>query len=366
MSTTPPLPPLSQPSGDRPSPLDRELLSFLREESAANRAALREDAEANRKLLRDTIRLAAFPLTAIIVVAGFFGWRSFTTLKQSIQNEAQQETQAEIAQMQTEIRKKLQAQFKTPQLRHMVQEAASAQTGKVLRPMIQQEVRNDVSRKVRAQQPTINATIVSESHKAVDALEPTIDSIVSKRVNATVDQSVDREISAKVKPVLGSLQQSQQIAQLVLQAETGDGRAFDEMVALATNRSTPVELQKSMFRAAREIMGQHNGVYMARRFMRPTTNEEMLKYLRDPDPWNRQAALDSLPLKVLRKHLDELYRIMTTDPNLDVRQSGFTRFKQLIRTGGQKANIENLDNYTAAKWYAAHRQEMIEGKVPKP
>ena len=49
MSTNPP--PLVQ-SAPTPEPsLDRELLTFLREEGEANRKSLREEAEANRKLL---------------------------------------------------------------------------------------------------------------------------------------------------------------------------------------------------------------------------------------------------------------------------------------------------------------------------
>jgi hypothetical protein len=200
MSTNPP--PLVQ-SAPTPEPsLDRELLTFLREEGEANRKSLREEAEANRKLLNDTLKIAAIPLSVIIAAAGFFGWRSLSDLKESFQNEAKQETQVEISRMQQEIREKLKAQFETPQLKQMVREAATTQTGQVLRPLIEREVSSDVSNSVKAQQPTIHSTILSETHKEVDALKPDIDSIVTTRVNATVDQSVDNKINTKVQPVL--------------------------------------------------------------------------------------------------------------------------------------------------------------------
>jgi hypothetical protein len=70
--------------------VDREMLTFLHEESATNRTALREETEAKRTLLKDTLRIAAFPLAVIIAVAGFFGWRSISDLRQSVQDEAKQ------------------------------------------------------------------------------------------------------------------------------------------------------------------------------------------------------------------------------------------------------------------------------------
>jgi hypothetical protein len=84
--------------------------------------------------------------------------------------------------------------------------------------------------------------------------------------------------------------------------------------------------------------------------------------LTDPDSLNRQAALDSLPADVLRKHLDELFRIMTTDPSLSVREAGFVRFTQLMISPNDSDHVENLDNYRALQYYSAHRQEMIDGK----
>src|ERR1035437_2644488 len=127
MSTTPPqlVPPTPVPVS--PS-IDRETLTFLREEAAANRTTLRDEAEANRKLLSDTLRIAAYPLAVIIAVAGFFGWKSLSDLRQSVQDEAKQQTQAEVLRMQEEIRTRLKAEFETPQLQKMVREAATAQT----------------------------------------------------------------------------------------------------------------------------------------------------------------------------------------------------------------------------------------------
>lgn len=346
--------------------IDRETLTFLREEAAANRTTLRDEAEANRKLLSDTLRIAAYPLAVIIAVAGFFGWKSLSDLRQSVQDEAKQQTQAEVLRMQEEIRTKLKAEFETPQLQKMVREAATAQTGAVLLPLIEKEVSANVSRSVAAQQPTIHSTIVSETHKAVDALKPDIDSIVNSRVNDTVDKSVDKQISTKVQPVLTQLQSSQQMADLVTRAQTGDGNAFDQMTALAMSPTTQADLKESMLRGALDILNQHNHLHAPLQWIEPHTDEQSLQHLHDPDARARQTVLDTLPLDVLRKHLDELLSMMMTDPDLTVREAGFVRFNQLMLEHDSHNHVDNLDSFGAQQYFRLHRQEMLDGKKASP
>ena len=268
--------------------------------------------------------------------------------------------------MQDEIRQKLQAQFETPQLQKMVKEAASVQTGAVLRPLIQQEVSSDVAKRVKDEQQTINSTLVSETHKAVDNLKPDIDSIVSTRVNATVDKSVDNQISTKVQPVLSSLQQKEGLSDLLIRAQTGDGVAFDQLSFYAARFPSPrPEIQQSIVRAVRDIIRQHNqAVRSSLTFIKPQTDEQMLQYLHDSESGNREAAIDNLKEAALRSHADDLFRIMTSDPELSVREAAFIRFKQLRGDNDPEHNIQNLDNYTVSQWWSKHRQEFIENKKP--
>jgi hypothetical protein len=162
--------------------------------------------------------------------------------------------------------------------------------------------------------------------------------------------------------VLDRLQQSQQLADLEMQAQAGNGAAFDQMVMLATNPATTKDLRESMLSGARDILGKHNGLHSTRHFLQPMTDEQFIQALTDADSFSRQAALDMIPLEVLRKHLDELFKIMTTDPNLSVREAGFVRFNELIVAGTKIDHVENLDNYNANLYFVAHRQEMIDGK----
>jgi hypothetical protein len=92
---------MSSPGPPVPPPNDqtRDLLQFLREENAASLTAVREDAEASRKLLIDTVKLVSIPVTALILVAGWFGFKSISDLKGALEAEARKSTQAEIARM---------------------------------------------------------------------------------------------------------------------------------------------------------------------------------------------------------------------------------------------------------------------------
>jgi len=329
--------------------LDRELLKFLRQESEANRKALRDDAGANRKALLGTLKIVSYPLAVVLAVAAFLGWRSFENVKTSIHAEAEQETKTEITRMQDEIRKKLSDQFETPQLQKVVKQAAADQTQGVLRPLIQHEVASDVAKSVKAEDPTIRASVVSETRRAVGALEPKVSQIVSDRVNATVDASVDAKITSQVKPILTSLQNDQQVSSLVLRVYAGSGSAFDALVQLAQNRMTDPGVAQTASQVIKNVILQHSaGSYTGRHFLLPETLEEMVQMLENGDPGNRQAALDQLSDNEIRHHLNQVVRIMTSDSDLNVREAGFRRFLRL-KTGEDRpeTHIEILDNAAA-------------------
>lgn len=358
-----PTPPATEPLKPQPDSLDRELLKFLREESDANRRALREDSDANRDKLLGTLKIIAYPITVALLIAGFLGWRSIADVRQSIQEEAQEETKTEIARMQEEIRQKLTAQFETPQIQKVVKEAAANQTQSVLRPLIVQEVSTDVAKSVKDEQHTINSTLISETHKAVGQLTPTIDGIVSARVNATVDKAVDDKIATQIKPILTSLQSNEEISTLILRAQAGDGGAFDQLMQIAGSPNTETGLRQSSLQVVRYIVAQHNpGIYLNRTFIQPRTDEQMMQLLHDPDPTARQAVIDSLSKSAILAHINEIIQIMTTDSDLNVREAGFRRFNEARPDNDPQHQIQNLDNLTALQWWSVHREEMLKKK----
>src|ERR1017187_6112870 len=137
-------PPDPEPLAQSRTEQTRDLLQFLREENEANRRASREDSEASRSLLRFTVWLVAVPITALILVVGWFGFKSVSDLKDSLQKQAEQSTNAEISRMQDEIRRRLNQEFQTPTLQQMVKATAADYTKAQAEPLIRGEVANQV------------------------------------------------------------------------------------------------------------------------------------------------------------------------------------------------------------------------------
>src|ERR1700761_9360952 len=151
----------------------RQLLTFLREESASARDHVRTQATADRELLTNTIKIVALPLTAVVAVVAFLGFKSLSDLKETIQQEAHNETKTEITRlhtetesqinaMQSEIRQRLNQQFQTDNLRIIVKDAARDQTQTSAKPLILSEVARQVKSRVDAEQGNIRNAVTSE------------------------------------------------------------------------------------------------------------------------------------------------------------------------------------------------------------
>src|SRR5215471_16735872 len=106
----------------------QSMFEFLRKESAASRDALREEAEANRRLMIQTVEFASIPISILLVIAAYLGYRSISDVKQSIIAEAGRQTNAEIVRMRGVIDERLDEQFKTPNLQGTIQHAAREAT----------------------------------------------------------------------------------------------------------------------------------------------------------------------------------------------------------------------------------------------
>jgi hypothetical protein len=357
--------PSSEAENVRREALDRDLLTFLREEAQANRNALRDDSNANRETLLGTLKIVAYPMAGLLAIAGFLSWRSFDDVKKSIQEEAKQETKAEVVRMQEEIRQKLTAQFETPRLQQMVKDAAASQTQQVLRPLIVQQVGQDVARQVKAEQHTINSTIISETQKAVAQLQPKIEGAALELVNSSVEHNLDTPLLAfhqMVTELQSNQEANQEVLDLMLRAQSDDAAAFDRLVQLSSEPNAHPGVRATSSLAVRNISRQHNqGTYQGQRFTPPKTDEEMLQLLHDRDPRTRQAVINSLSENALRTNLAAVFQMMTNDPDLNVREAGFRRFNAL--TGAQPENqIQNLDNHAATAYWNAHRAELVKSK----
>ena len=274
----------------------KELLQFLREENEANRRAVRDDAEANRKLLLDTVKIVSVPVGILILIAGWMGFRSIGDLKSTLESEAQQSTQAEIARMQTEIRTRLSEQFQTPALQQAVKDAAVEATKTAADPLIKSEVASQVKARIDAERPTIEAAVTQQTRTA---LSPII-----QRVKDEADLQV-----------------------LITRMNADDALAFDSLMKMSTSGDPS---QRAMIVSAlRTVFSAHNsGMFTMRSFNSPQTDEQLMAHLSDADAWSREAAVDALQSKRNPALLPKLVEMMRSDPSINVRCAAYRVFDE--------------------------------------
>ena len=321
---------------------------------------VRSENEAHRKYFSHLYKLTAGALMAIfIVIAGaatFFGFRTVDEARNAARQEASEATQKEVERMRSEVRGRIDAEFKTDAIRKTVQEVAREQTQTAIMPIITKEVNTQVRRGVESEQGTIKSAMLTETHKAVDNLKPGIDKIISARVTEQVDSAVTNKVRTEVDPAIDQLKRNADISSLFIKAQSGDGHAFDQVIQLTHDGAASQEDRNMAERMVRTVLQSHEGtIYTSRSFIAPQTDASLLEILQNsPNPDERKAALDSLSTGAATKNLDLIFKVMTTDSDLNVREAGFQLFNKVT---GQKITI--LDNYSAMVWWQEHRKDYI-------
>jgi len=349
-SSIPPLPP--------PNDQTRELLQFLREENAANRTAVREDAEANRRLLLDTVRLISIPAAVVIAVAAFFGIRSISDLKETLEAEARRSTQVEINKMQNEIQNRLSDQFKTPALQQMVNDAAASYTKSAADPLIKQEVATQVRTRVDAEKPTIVAAVTEQTKSAVNQMAPQINEQVRDSVEATVQTHV-----APVVQTLSDIKADAGLQDLIIRMDNDDALAFDQLLSLS-GQTTDLIKKNEIQGALMEVIATHqSGLQVVQTFNVPRSKEQMLALLDNKAAYRteREAAvwaLSALP-EMRSTLLPKLVVMLTSDPSLSVRCTAARQFDAYTNQGFGCLDKDNIN-----KWWAAN--EATFSNAPKP
>jgi hypothetical protein len=345
-----------QPLVPPPPPNDqtRELMQFLREENEANRRAVREDAQASRDLLRFTVWLVTIPIAALILVVGWFGFKTVGDLKDALEKEAETSTKAEISRMQGEIRNRLDQEFQTPRLQQMVKATAAEYTKTSAEPLIKSEVGVQVKLRVAAEQPTIVAAVTRQTQAAVKQMGPTIDSLVR--------DSVDVKVQKAVEPVtqrLEGLKADADVQRLIIRMNNDDAEAFDQLFALTVAPSTDSDTLKLIGDTVSDVMDQHNNqMRLALHFTTPHNREQALAELSNPIPSMRMAALDMVGSWDVPT-LSKLVEIASSDASLNVRCLAAQVFN--ART---KQTFPCLSK-ALVTWWGLHQKDFEKSVAPK-
>jgi hypothetical protein len=325
-----------------------EMLQFLRDEGERNRKSMRDDAELNRKLLKDALQLVAIPLTLLIAVAGFLGFRSVSDLKQGLQGEAKRETKQEVTKMEEQIRTTLDSQFQTENLRRLVSDAAKQATSQSAQPLIKAEVYSQVRMRVAAEEPAIRETVKTETQTAVQDMNNRIQDIVRTDVNSRV--------SNEIQPVLARLNQAENLHELITRMDSGDALAFDRLVSGDYLEGLTPELRSTAIAAAKRVFQDANsGIFMTRSFNNPLNRDQLLSLLGSAEPDTRQAALDSLVSnQPAYRALAQIEQMAENDPSIAVRRSATRCFNAWT-----KQAFQLLDKNSLAAWWQANRVRVL-------
>lgn len=331
------------PPSEVPDNTER-LLTFLRQETAAQRDALREDAKANRDMLIGATRIIAIPVTAAIVLVGWLGWKSFSDLKGQLAASATEQIKTETLRMQSEIRKKLTEEFQTPNIQRTVKESAQDATQKAAAPLIKDAVTREVQVHFVAERPQIHATVVSEAKKSVLEMQPQIDAEITKQANAA-----EARIQAQITPYSELIKAST----LAALARNGMGTSFDELMKMSNSaKAEPIQGLVVSTRNAMWLQYEdaNGGVYLSRQFNPKKTKEELLPLLSNSEPITRKAAIDELALLNEKSIVPVLLMTMRNDPFIVVRVAAF---HALIQLTGQKFNP--LDDAQWEQWWEKNK-----------
>jgi predicted Holliday junction resolvase-like endonuclease len=314
-------------------------------------------------------RTAGF-LTVIVVVIGglvaFVGWHTIDDIRKQAEAATQEEIRntrkqseetlrLQTTEIQSQITKKLEDEFKTDAIKQTVQLAAKQQTSGALLPIINTEVRSQVTSGVKSEQQTVQRAMLEEVHKSVEELKPTINKRVDESVSKSVESAVHFQVDSQIAPRLRDLENNAQISSLINQAEGGDGTAFDTLFRMSGDAQITPATRDLALKVARSVVAIHNVSFPPKRnFIDPKTEDQEIAFLNNSDASIRHAAVDSLTAGYWKLHMDQLFGIMTSDSALDVREAAYIQFKIIT-----SMKADNLDNYSAIQWWQVHRKEFV-------
>jgi hypothetical protein len=279
---------------------------------------------------------------------GFLGFRSWSDVQERM-NKKLAETQAAITtrgeqaiqDTDNAIRQQAEAAFKEDSIKAYVRQVAEEKTGAELTKVIRQAVGDQVAARVKAEEPQINSTVVQETKRAVDNLNPYISSEVQKRTS---------EALAPLRAQIDSYQQVVGVSTLALLARNGDGSAYDQIEQTAKQTPNPT-LREICVSTINEIYVEMNDpFYTSRNFTVPKETPEMEKLLIDPNALVRWAAVDGLADKGEKAIVPRLIDIINRDQSLWVRRAGYQALQRLT---GQK--FEKLERDQWNSWWQSNK-----------
>jgi hypothetical protein len=183
--------------------------------------------EKDRSFYKHLYTYAVAFVVFMVAVAGSFSYTSVSQMRTDMQAsveservalraqseatsiEAQATVKGELANVRTEVQKRIDTEFQSDNIAALVASAAKERTEKELSGIIRSETTTQVAKGIREQGPAIRKAVEDQTKEAVKALEPSIRESVDTAVKAlqpTIKASVDAATQDQVKTSVAPIQ----------------------------------------------------------------------------------------------------------------------------------------------------------------
>jgi hypothetical protein len=327
--------------------------------------------EKDRSFYKHLYTYAGAFLAFMVAVAGIFSYTSVnqmrTDMKASVDaelvalraqagatsTEAQATVTRELANVRTEVEKRIDTEFRSDNIAALVANAAKERTDKEISGIIRSETATQVAKGIQEQSPAIQKSVEDQTREAVKTLQPTITSIIKSELEAQVNKSVE--------PVQAQMKAYQNLNTLSALARNDDRKAFDQLIAISTEPGE--EEVKTLARATvLDIVRQKNNFLrrMAVQFQQKQTPESMTQILggsKNKD--ERLAAMDNFP-ETDMSIVPLLVERIRSDDDLEVVATAFRSFD--FRT---KQSFQFPDYPGVFNWWSNNHAAFDQNRPPK-
>jgi hypothetical protein len=355
------IPPASPAPAPMIAPLSHdsiEMRRLIREELDRNNRYLtfaQEQINKDRAFYKHLFTWAGSLISVLVIVAGVFHYNSVTQMRADMKAavdaaiaEAKSTVNAELANVRTEVQKRVDTEFKSENIVALVRDVAKGKTEKELENIIRSETSAQVKKGIEAQTAVIRKTVEDQTRKAVDALQPSIGTAVMKATEDQVKKAV-----VPIEKQMGGYDQMIRIGNLATLARNDDRRAFDYLIQVASGKmpeSSNAEIRRlADSTAAAVITEKVSGLQLSMQFKEKQTAEAMKKFMLSTNRNEREAALDNYPAEDT-SILPLLIQIIEKDDSISVTHRAVQRFNSLT-----KQSFKFWDRKPILAWWEKNR-----------
>jgi hypothetical protein len=322
--------------------------------------------EKDRSFYKRLYTFAGAFLAFMVAVAGIFSYTSVTQMRTDMKasvdaelvalraqagatsSEAQATVKGELANVRTEVQKRIDTEFQSDNIATLVASAAKERTEKELSGIIRSETSVQVAKGIRDQGPVITKAVEDQTKEAVKALEPTI--------KASVEKATQDQVRTSVAPIQGQMANygdSIRMGNLTTLARGDDRQALDYLIAVDSGNK-PESANPDLRRLAGStaeaiILETESGLSIARSFKEKQTPDAMKKFMASTSPLERQAALDNYRQDD-KSILPILIQMIASDGSIAVLHKAVVRFNTLTKQSFEFSRTTDI-----LEWWAKNR-----------